>query len=1004
VPVRPLSDAEIERLTTWPPEVAHSDLAAHFTLGVDDLRWVRSFRGAGNRLALAVQLCGLTYLGYVPTVLAATPPEVVARLAERVGVAPSALARYSRESGDRLRREHAALVIERAGWTSCGRGEWKVLGDWLVARALEHDTTSVLFRQALDHLRAERIVRPGLDRLLRAIASARVTADSELHRRLRPQLTPSRCEELDRLVETDPARGVAPLVWLGEGATSASADSIKAELAKLAYLRGLGAERLDLDAIPPERRRQLAALARRSTPRAMRQMAPERRHPALLAAVANMHAAVVDEVVQMFDQALAATDSRARDRIEEREAAIARADVERLVLLDEMLGVVLDESLDDTAVGTRLRGMGRERLTAAAREPDGRLPADRGHLELMEARFAHVRSFAPHVLAALAFSASVSPSEVLDAVRVLQAANADGRRHVPLDAPVGFVPARWQPYLRATREAGDDTQFKHYWELCVLFGLRGALHSGEVWVEGSRRYADPASYLIAPGDWPHQRDEALQLCGQPASFADRLSAIDEELAGYLDLLEPALASGDGAIRLDEKGELNLSPLAAETVDPAVIEEGDRIVARLPTVPLAELLIEVDQLAAFSSHLTHAGGATPRSSELEHRRNLYAAVLAQACNFGTTRMAELTGISVDTLDWYTRWYLREETLRPASAAIVNAHHRHPLAAAWGGGTLSSSDGLRLPMQGRSLTARFLSRYFVDQGITTYTHVSDQHSTYGTQVIVSTERDATYTLDEILGNTTELPIVEHAADTHGQTLATFALFDLVGLRLSPRIAKLTDKRRWRPHEPGRYARWPHAGPLLEHHAQTELIAEHWDDLLRVGASLKMGHVSASLLVTRLQAGSRQHPLAKALVEHGKLLRTLHALRWFTDEAFRRRIGRQLNRGEALNDLRRFLSFGHRGHVRHRHHDDQTMQAHCLTLVTNACVLSTTHYLQEAIDAHRADGYEVTDEVVAHLSPARFEAINPYGAYTIDVAAILNRTSPRPLRRPTSRGGTT
>src|SRR5205823_3918406 len=127
------------------------------------------------------------------------------------------------------------------------------------------------------------------------------------------------------------------------------------------------------------------------------------------------------------------------------------------------------------------------------------------------------------------------------------------------------------------------------------------------------------------------------------------------------------------------------------------------------------------------------------------------------------------------------------------------------------------------------------------------------------------------------------VEHTADIHGQTLATFALFGLVGLRLSPRIAKLADRRRWRPHEPGRYAGWPHAGALLEHHAQTELIAEHWDDLLRVGASLKMGHVSASLLVARLQAGSRQHPLAKALVEHGKLLRTLHALRWFTDEAF-------------------------------------------------------------------------------------------------------------------------
>jgi TnpA family transposase len=60
--------------------------------------------------------------------------------------------------------------------------------------------------------------------------------------------------------------------------------------------------------------------------------------------------------------------------------------------------------------------------------------------------------------------------------------------------------------------------------------------------------------------------------------------------------------------------------------------------------------------------------------------------------------------------------------------------------WGGGTLSSSDGQRFPQRGKSLTARALSRYFVDEGTTTYTHVSDQHSTYGTKVIPATWREA------------------------------------------------------------------------------------------------------------------------------------------------------------------------------------------------------------------------------------------------------------------------
>ena len=117
---------------------------------------------------------------------------------------------------------------------------------------------------------------------------------------------------------------------------------------------------------------------------------------------------------------------------------------------------------------------------------------------------------------------------------------------------------------------------------------------------------------------------------------------------------------------------------------------------------------------------------------------------------------------------------------------------------------------------------------------------------------------------------------------------------------------------------------------------MIDQHWDDLCRIGGSLKLGHVSASLLTGKLQAGARQHPLAKALLEHGKLLRTVHAVRWFAEEVFRRRIGRQLNRGESVNDLRRHLWVAQRGNVHHRHHDDQTMQAHCHTLLTNACIL--------------------------------------------------------------------
>ncbi|MCA1679007.1 MAG: DUF4158 domain-containing protein [Actinobacteria bacterium] len=63
---------ELQRLSTWPAEVARSDLAAHCTFSLEDLRWVRSHRGAGERIGLAVQLAALRLLGFVPVELVET--------------------------------------------------------------------------------------------------------------------------------------------------------------------------------------------------------------------------------------------------------------------------------------------------------------------------------------------------------------------------------------------------------------------------------------------------------------------------------------------------------------------------------------------------------------------------------------------------------------------------------------------------------------------------------------------------------------------------------------------------------------------------------------------------------------------------------------------------------------------------------------------------------------------------------------------------------------------
>jgi hypothetical protein len=296
-----------------------------------------------------------------------------------------------------------AEVAKFLRWRQAGEVERKELSQFLAARAMEHDSPSVLFRLACEYLRTSRVVRPGPDWLSRQVAAARELARAETYERSRPLLgaRPSLAAELDNLLVADNDLGSTRLHWLTTGASRATPAAVKAELTKLGFLRGMGAHELDLTSLPAERRRYLAAIGRRSTAQALARSGPERRYPILLSLVTQCALDVLDEVVQLYDQAISATDHRAERKLEEQLAARARASEDRLGLLDELLAVLTNPEIPDEQVGARLRGgIGMERLRTAKEAGPRRLPRDHGHLGMVEASYSHLREFAPAVLAA----------------------------------------------------------------------------------------------------------------------------------------------------------------------------------------------------------------------------------------------------------------------------------------------------------------------------------------------------------------------------------------------------------------------------------------------------------------------------------------------------------------------------------------------------------------------------------------------------------------------------
>nr|WP_280254559.1 DUF4158 domain-containing protein [Nocardia abscessus] len=81
---RVFADEELERLRGY-PEISREELFRYFTLTPADLAFVDPGRGRGpaDRLRLAIALCTLPWLGFVPDWLTTAPPVAVARLAEQ---------------------------------------------------------------------------------------------------------------------------------------------------------------------------------------------------------------------------------------------------------------------------------------------------------------------------------------------------------------------------------------------------------------------------------------------------------------------------------------------------------------------------------------------------------------------------------------------------------------------------------------------------------------------------------------------------------------------------------------------------------------------------------------------------------------------------------------------------------------------------------------------------------------------------------------------------------
>ncbi len=980
-----LSGAERDSVLALPG--TEDALIKQYTFNDADLSAIRQRRGQHNRLGFAVQLCYLRHPGFALPPDGEPPVSLLTHVGRQLRIEPEMWPQYSQRP--ETRREHLAELQTWLNLRPFSATDYRRAVQQLSELAQQTDRGIVLVEALIEQLRQQRIILPTVDVIERVCSEALTRGTRRVHEALTSPLTDQHHLALDGLLTMREGSKGSGLIWLRQPPGPPKPKHILAHLARLKTLRELWLPEGLEHAIHQNRLMKLAREGGQMTAQHLRDLEPRRRYATLVAVILDTRATLIDEIIDLHDRFMGALFSRAKRHHADRFQESGKAINDKVRLYSRIGRALLDAKQsggDPFAAIEAIIPWEVFRASIVEAEQLAR-PADFDFLAQVGDSLHQLRRYTPTLLEALTLRAAPVVRDLLAAVEVLKGMNRRQARKVPDDAPTSFVRKRWES-LVCTAEGLD----RPFYELCVLAELKNSLRSGDIWVQGSRQFKDFEDYLLPPPRFAAQRDQrelglAIETDGEQF-LAARLAVLERELA-TVEQLAAANELPDAAIT--PTGRLKLSPLENAVPDAAEALM-QQVYGRLPHLKITELLLEVDNWTGFTRHFKHlkSGAAA------EDRHLLLTAILADAINLGLSKMAEsCPGTTYAKLTWLQAWHIRDDTYSAGLAELVNAQFRQPFASHWGDGTTSSSDGQNFKAGGRGhVTGQVNLKYGQEPGVQFYTHISDQYAPFHTKVINATVRDATHVLDGLLYHESDLRIEEHYTDTAGFTDHVFALMHVLGFRFAPRIRDLADKRLYIHGDAKSY---PTLAGLIGGNVNVKHIRAHWEDILRLAASIKQGTVTASLMLRKLGSYPRQNGLAIALRELGRIERTLFALDWIQHVELRRRVQIGLNKGEAKNALARAVFLNRLGEIRDRSFENQRYRASGLNLVVAAIVLWNTVYLERAILALRDSGLEIDESLLPHLSPLGWEHINLTGDYIWRENKLVGPGKFRPLRTP-------
>lgn len=941
-----------------------TEILHHHTLSPQELAAVNQCRTPETRLSYALQLCCLRFPGRYLRRGELLPGIMLDHIADQVEADAEAIALFARRGATRY--EQLATIKQRHGFRDFTRPVRTELAAWAQREAVGLTDGRLLLERLIERMQGERVIIPGISVVERMAATAMHAAETAAVAEITGLLSPVQRDQLDALLSDKTHLRQSRLSWLRAPASRVGGRSLAELLDKLVLIRGIiGDAPTPLPSHLNPRMAQMAKEGGLYTAQAFQQMASARRYAVMTATLNELAITLTDAALAMFQSLVGRANLRARKRLEETIAASAEQGRARLLRVADVLDALVTAAKSGADVAAAVTAIAPLDIVAADAAVIRRnvRPGKPDVLGELSPEYRVFKQIGARFLASFAFEGGRAAQPLLDAVAVLRSLGGDWRKSLPVDVPLGHIERRWLRHV-----FNDGPIDRTYYELATYFTLSSALASGDVWVPTARIHRSLDTLLV-----PASPATSPVLAPVPAFNAEnylktRMAELDAALLATARGLSGKNTATFAGGKLRFPKEARNSPEVEQTRSFTTA-----LYAMMPRVRITDLLDQVDGWTEFTNHFSHVSTGLPPADQ----RAFTAALIAEATNLGLSRMAEMCGtVTRRALLRMQMWHMREDTFRAALASLTDAIHAEPLSAWFGEGWRASADGQAFYLGGPGEAGGTVNAHYGrDPIVKIYTTITDRYAPLHQKIIAGTASEAIHALDGILGHESDVNVGALHVDGGGVSDIVFAIAELLGRPLEPRIPRQSDRKLYAFEPKSRYGR---LAPLFGKRLDADLIRAHADDIDRVVRALANRVVTPSLILKKLSAYRHQNSLAAALREIGRIERTLFTLRWFEDADLRQLVTAELNKGEARNTLARAIAFHRLGRFRDRSHENQSSRAAALNLVTAAIILFNCRYLGRVIEALRQRGKPFNEQMVPKLSPLGWDHINITGDY--------------------------